>query len=185
MNAYDHQSQDPAPILIEHLSILPPGPVLDIACGYGRNAFYLAAQEGYRVIGFDQSKEAIEFCNRQAKERDLPFSAQCIDLEKQFPSESEAAVVCCFYYLDRNIIPKIKKAVKIGGVIVYETFLVDQHQHYGKPTRTSFCWGHQELLESFLDFRILYYYEGEIFPAGDKAKKSGRWVAQLLAERTQ
>ncbi len=183
MNASDHSSQEPAPLLVDHLSKLPKGLVLDIACGYGRNSFYLSAQEGYQVVGFDQSEEAIGFCNRQAKKRDLPFSARCIDLEKQFPSENEVAVVSCFYYLDRTIIPRIKKALKMGGMIVYETFLIDQHKQFGKPSRQSFCWQHNELLKSFSEFRILYYHEGRIFPSEAYDPKKGSWVAQLIAER--
>jgi len=183
MNASDHQSRDPAPFLVEQVLKVPLGLVLDIACGYGRNAFFLAARKGNRVLGFDQSEAAVDFCNREAKAQNLPFTAQGIDLEKQFPSETEAAAICCFYYLDRNIIPKIKQAVKIGGVVVYETFLIDQHQHYGKPARTAFCWEHNELLSSFLEFRILFYHEGQIFTPDDEGRMNGRWVAQLIAER--
>ncbi|HZR45680.1 MAG TPA: hypothetical protein VFA47_03165, partial [Candidatus Manganitrophaceae bacterium] len=89
-------------------------------------------------------------------------------------SEGAYDLVTCFYYLDRNLMPQIRKAVGPGGMIVYETFLIDQHRQFGKPSRPEFCWEHNELLQQFPDFRILFYFEGF----------KDRWIAQLIAERT-
>lgn len=179
----DHRSEKPAPLLVKYLPCLPKGNVLDIASGYGRNAFYLASH-GYPVAGFDRDEAAVAFCSETANRMNLPFSANCIDLEKEIPFKEDAHVlVTCFYYLDRKIIPNIKKTLRVGGVIMYETFLIDQHHRFGKPSRTSFCWEHNELLQHFLDFRILFYHEGQIFEAGESASNQGRWVAQLIAQR--
>jgi len=184
-----HQSQTPAPLLINHLPHLPKGRALDIASGYGRNAFYLAAQ-GYEVEGMDIDEEAVRFCNAEALRRKLSFVAIQRDLEKgPFVKEAGYALISCFYYLDRKIIPEMISGLRVGGVIVYETFLIDQHERLGKPSRKAFCWGHNELLQSFMRLRVLYYHEGMIFPAADipdslnERSKEGRWVAQLVAEK--
>jgi len=183
MKSSEHHSQEVAPLLRQHLSHKQKGKALDIACGYGRNALYLASQ-GFQVDGFDRDEAAVHFCNEKAERLNLPFTAKGCDLEKGRPfSENKYALASCFYYLDRSIIPQIKNALQIGGVMIYETFLIDQHKRYGKPSRTSFCWGHNELLKNFLDFRILYYYEGPIFPDREDSPEKGTWVAQLVAER--
>ncbi|MFQ5949444.1 MAG: class I SAM-dependent methyltransferase [Nitrospiria bacterium] len=185
-----HRSQVPSPLLVDHLHRLPRGRALDIASGYGRNAFYLAEQ-GYVVEGVDCDEEAVAFCNREAERRRLAFEARRVDLEKApFSLGKGYVLISCFYYLDRKIIRDMKAALRIGGVIVYETFLIDQHQRFGKPSKAEFCWEHNELLRSFNGFRILHYFEGMSFPhaASDAdptegGMKEGRWVAQLIAER--
>lgn len=183
----EHPSQTPAPLLLKYLHALPKGRALDFACGYGRNAFFLASK-GWTVTGFDRDEAAVTFCNEKAKKEDLNFSARCADLEKEIPfSDTSFDLLACFYYLDRNIIPDLKRALKIGGAIVYETFLIDQHLQFGKPSRRAFCWDHDELLRQFSDFRILFYHEGMIDAKGRPVEAlpdaDGTWVAQLIAQR--
>jgi len=179
----DHYSENPAPLLVKFLPMFPKGDALDVACGYGRNALYLAAQ-GYSVTGFDRDEAAVSFCNETALKRQLAFSAQCVDLEKETPFKSDAyALLTCFYYLDRQSIPRMKEALRVGGMLVYETFLIDQHQIYKKPSRAAFCWKHNELLRLFENFRVRHYYEGQIDASGQATSTEGRWVVQLIAER--
>ncbi len=182
-----HTSQNPAPLLVKHLARLPQGKALDFACGYGRNASFLASK-GYAVKGFDRNEAAVAFCNEKAQKEALPFTAHYADLEKETPfTDKTFELVTCFYYLDRNIITSLKQALKIGGVIVYETFLIDQHRQFGKPSRRAFCWEHNELLRTFSDFRVLFYREGMIDEKGNTVQvlsdAGGTWVAQLIAER--
>ncbi len=180
----EHRSQSPAPLLLRFLPRLPKGKALDFASGYGRNAFFLASN-GYAVEGFDRNDAAIAFCNEKARKEGHSFTAHFTDLEKEVPSKEETYdVATCFYYLDRKIISKLKQSLKIGGMIVYETFLIDQHRQYGKPSRTEFCWEYNELLHHFSDFRILFYHEGMIPPEDENTpSENGTWVAQLIAER--
>lgn len=169
-----HQTPEPSALLADHLSRFPKGSALDVAAGYGRNALFLAEQ-GYRVEGVDRDEEAVAFCNAEAKRRGLTLKAFRADLENGFVFQrARYDLVTCFYYLDREIIAAMKEALRPGGVVVYETFLIDQHRKFGRPGRSEFCWRHNELLSLFLDFRVLFYFEGE---------KKDRWIAQLIAER--
>lgn len=52
-------SQSPPPEIIELAGQLSPGQALDLGCGYGRTAIYLA-QHGWRVVGIDFVPQAIE-----------------------------------------------------------------------------------------------------------------------------
>lgn len=74
----------PAKIVVEAAAILRPGRALDLACGAGRNAHYLA-ERGWSVIGVDLSVAAIRMVNVPVLladlERDpLPFRDQSFDL---------------------------------------------------------------------------------------------------------
>ncbi len=66
-------SEEPAEYLVELVENgMVKGPVLDICCGAGNNAVYLA-KRGFRVYGIDISEKAIEL----AKERARRENAKC------------------------------------------------------------------------------------------------------------
>lgn len=52
-------SQTPNQLVASELAVLPPGRALDLACGEGRNALWLAAR-GWRVTGVDFSRVALD-----------------------------------------------------------------------------------------------------------------------------
>jgi tellurite methyltransferase len=70
-------------------------------------------------------------------------------------------VIICFNYLQRSLIPQIRDGLKKGGVIVYETYTIDQTQ-FGRPHNPDFLLKHNELQEMFRGFRCLRYREGII-----------------------
>jgi len=172
-----HENVEPASFLVEHLGLLPTGRVLDIAMGNGRNAIFLARQ-GFKVEGVDISAEAINKALKVARKEKVAIEAQVADLEKDYwikPGYYDAII--CFYYLQRSLIPQIKEGLRRGGVIVYETFLIEQMQ-WGKPKNPDFLLRHNELLDLFRDFRVLRYREGVFENHGDK-----RAIASLVAEK--
>ena len=100
-----------------------------------------------------------------------------IDLENgfQIAPESYDAIVC-FYYLHRPLIAQIRQGLKPGGVVVYETYLIDQAQ-WSKPKNPEHLLGHNELLDVFCGLRILRYREGIM---GER-----KAIASLVAQRGQ
>ncbi len=83
-----------------------------------------------------------------------------------------------FNFLDRGLIAHMKSALKPGGHIVFETFLIDQRE-IGHPKNPAYLLGHNELLELFREFRVLYYREGRIVEQSGESYKAG-----LLAEKS-
>ncbi|MHA1879395.1 MAG: hypothetical protein ACTSYG_03275, partial [Candidatus Heimdallarchaeota archaeon] len=63
---------------------------------------------------------------------------------------------------------------RTGGMVVYETFIVDQAR-FGKPKNSDHLLKHNELLDLFRDFRCLRYREG-IF-------ESRKAIASIIAEK--
>ncbi len=149
----------PSSFLVDHVDLLPKGRVLDVAMGSGRNAVYLARQ-GFEVEGIDISREALDAARVLAKEAGVNLNLKRMDLESDISLPDEVFdVVVCFNYLHRPLIPRLKEALRSGGLMVYETYIVDQAQ-FGRPRNPKHLLKHNELLEFFRDFRCIRYQEG-------------------------
>ena len=156
--------KEPLKFLKEKLDILVKGKALVLAMGEGRNAVLLA-ENGFDVDGCDISEKAIEKTRLLARESGVTLNAFVADLEEYKIPSDKYDLITCFYYTQLSLIPQIKEGLKKGGLVMFETYSIDQLK-YGKdapgPKNPSYLLKHNELLDSFRDFRILYYREGEI-----------------------
>jgi len=154
-----HYDAEPSQFLVENIDLLPKGRAFDVAMGAGRNAIYLASQ-GYQVDGVDISDEAIASAMKAARQAGVSIKAQVADLEKDFIIPRDTFnVIICFNYLQRSLLPRIIEGLRPGGMVVYETYIIDQVQ-FGRPKNREFLLEHNELLEMFRDLRCLRYHEG-------------------------
>ncbi len=165
---------EPARLLVENVELLPKGRALDVAMGAGQNAIFLAKM-GFDVEGVDISAEAVNTALSSARNAGVNIRVQVADLEGNYHVEKGVYdVIICFNYLQRSLIPQIKGGLRKGGMVVYETFIVDQTQ-FGKPRNTEYLLKHNELLNMFRNFRCLYYREGIV--------ESRKVVASIIAEK--
>ena len=141
---------DPAPLLVQVAEMLPPGRALDLACGPGRNARYLA-QLGWQVTAVDSSAVAIAQLRRQAPTVD----ARLADLELgQFTiAPNTYDLVCDFYYLQRDLFAAIREGVRPGGVFSGALHLFEEDRSRKFSLRPG------ELRNEFGGWKILYYSE--------------------------
>jgi FolB domain-containing protein len=177
---HHEDEQSAASWLVEHRALLKTGRALDLAAGQGRNALYLV-QEGFEVEGWDRDEQCLETLAANARARGLSIRTRAVDLEGEpsIPVESFDLVVV-FYYLQRNLIPSIIQSLRPGGVVVYETFLIDNHLRFNHPRHREFCLERNELLSLFSGLRILAYREGQ----DDRTRRQqGPFIASLIAER--
>ncbi len=149
----------PDPWLTRVLPLLPPGRLLDVACGRGRNALFLAEQ-GHAVHAIDYSAEGIGLLLAEAAGRQLEITAEHVDLEHTpaLPAAAFDAVIV-FFYLQRTLFPALKQSVRPGGVIVVRTFS-QAGSFSGSPRRTEFVLAPGELLSIFSGWEILLHEEG-------------------------
>jgi tellurite methyltransferase len=170
----DHDNAlEPAEFLVENRGLLPAGRVLDVAAGNGRNAIYLAGL-GFEVEGIDRSAESVAAALAAARQAGVTISMRIADLEVGRPIAPDAYdVIICFNYLQRSLVPQIKAGVRCGGMVVYETFTIDQAQ-FGRPHNPDFLLKVNELLDMFRDFRCRLYREG-VF--------GGKAIASIVAEK--
>ena len=174
MTHIHEDSLEPAQFLVENLRLLPKGRVLDVAMGNGRNAIYLA-KAGFDVEGIDMSPEAVNTALESSRKAGVTIVAHVADLESNYQIKKSAYdVIICFNYLQRSLILQIKDGLKRGGMVVYETFIVDQDQ-FGKPQNPDYLLKHNELLDIFREFRCLRYREGII--------ENRKAVASIIAQK--
>lgn len=88
------------------------------------------------------------------------------DLEQIRLPENGFDLVINVNYLQRALIPRLKAALKTGGHVIFETYLIDQRA-IGHPRNPDYLLAHNELLNHFREFRVLYYREGK-FRDGDE-----------------
>ncbi len=180
----------PTHFLVEQLHRLPRGHTLDVAAGTGRNALYLAAH-GYTVEAIDRDEQALETLVASARQRDLTnLTVRRVDLEAdpdwtlELPKE-RYDVILVFFYLFRPLFPHLLQALRPGGMLVYETFLIDNHLRHQHPRRREFCLAHNELLRLTTGLRVLQYDEGEHTSNSHERPGTGTvFTARLLAKRT-
>lgn len=156
---------------------IAPGRALDVACGQGRNALYLASL-GFELTALDISAVALEKGRKQAEEGSLSIHWQQADLEQlQFPAAHYDLIVSV-NYLQRSLIPQLKTALKTGGHVIFETYLIDQ-QAIGHPKNPDYLLAHNELLDHFRDFRVLCYREGKFRAAGEASFRAAILARKL------
>lgn len=147
--------KEPISFLRQHVDLLPPGKALDIAMGEGRNGVYLATR-GYHVLGLDISDAGLRKAQELAREFGTSIETKVVDLENARLAMNEYDVIIVSYYLQRDLFPQIKKALKCGGMIVIESYNED-HARYKPDFPKEYLLKYNELLEVFKDFYVIRY----------------------------
>jgi SAM-dependent methyltransferase len=109
---------EPKDFLAEHAALLTHGRALDIACGFGGNALYLAAG-GYRVDAVDVSEVALRQAQGEAQRRGLQDRVHLIqaDLARWWVPPTCYDLILVFYYLNRDLLPPLFTGLRPGGLL--------------------------------------------------------------------
>lgn len=162
--------------LLETIEKLRPGAAIDLACGTGRNALFLAEQ-GWTVTAVDASESAIKKLQERAAERGLHVNVQVADLTAPdfvLPNSAFDLIVIA-YYLQRDLFAELGPALRAGGVVLA---IVHIPEHGEQMTEKRASAG--ELRRFFEGWQIVHYYEG---PSRDPAHR--RPVAEIVARRSR
>ncbi len=164
----------PTILLVETLEKLPPGTAIDLACGAGRNAIYLA-ERGWTVTAIDGSEKAIDLLEQRAAERGVRVHTRVTDLtEPGFAMPPDTFdLVLIAYYLQRDLFAKAKAAVRPGGIIIAIVHTPEPDKPWSEKRAAP-----GELRTFFEGWDILWECEG---PSRDPAHK--RPVAEIVARR--
>jgi SAM-dependent methyltransferase len=163
--------------------------VLCLAEGEGRNAVFLATH-GWRVTGIDSSRTALEKAAALGQQhgvsvhwatephRESPSRLPRLwlvesDLEGYALPDARLELIVCFYYLQRSLFPAIRRALRPGGMIVYETYTVEHLAFTMGPRNPEHLLRPRELWDAFSGFELVFYRE----------LRAGKGIASLLARK--
>jgi SAM-dependent methyltransferase len=150
---------------------------LDLACGSGRNALYLA-RLGYQVDAVDISAEALSQARKSA--RGVPITWMERDLDEGLPGAlRDYDLIVMIRYLDMLLVHTAAERLHPGGYLVCETHLQTTEAVAG-PSTATFRSEPGALRQAAGDLDIVLYHEG-ITEDPDGRKVA---LAQLVATRT-
>jgi SAM-dependent methyltransferase len=152
----------PSPLMDELIALLdfdpktlkPRPTALDLGCGGGRDAVFLA-RHGWQVTAIDQEARVLKRAKQLATKSGASVKFKCCDLKKAgcFP-ESLFDLVTVVRYLNRDLFRQIDAAIIPGGYIVYQTFSSGA-EAFGSPKNPNFILQVGELAKVFSDYEII------------------------------
>lgn len=146
---------EPSPWVVKHLPLIRKGGrVLDLACGSGRHAIWIA-QQGYQVDAVDRDVQAVSGMVGMDN-----INIIVLDLEAGEwlrPDQRYDGIVVS-RYLYRPLLPILPEILNPGGVLIYETFM-EGNGRFGKPSNPDFLLLHDELLALYSPLLSIYAFE--------------------------
>ncbi|HET7786162.1 MAG TPA: methyltransferase domain-containing protein [Myxococcales bacterium] len=170
---HDPHGRAPSPPLPQAAEAIGPGLALDLACGAGRHALFLA-ERGWRVYALDASRAGISRLEDDARVRGVAqrIETRIADLESPaFQLEGEYDLVCDFYFLHRPLFAQVRRAVRPGGLFAAAL-------HLRRNDSGRFLLEPGELRAFFAGWEILLEREGEAPESGHRHA-----VAEFLARK--
>lgn len=159
-NNLSEMEKAPSTFLVEHLDSLKKGKVLEIACGAGRNAIYMAGK-GFVVEATDFSDVAITKAQNKAKAdgKEVDFKTQGLDFFLM-PIQKYESVVVVDYKCSGRLLDEIKKGLVVGGTILVEAYTYNHLKHNtGTEIEIEECYKPFELCKLLKDWNLLFYDE--------------------------
>jgi SAM-dependent methyltransferase len=153
----------PSPFVIQWTDALlrlvaAPARALDVAMGRGRHATALA-RAGFRTFGVDLAFDAVRDAVARAAADGFPVRGWCADLTRSPLPRERFELVLVTRFLHRDLFASIRQAVVPAGIVLYETFTVNQRAHGTGPTSPDHLLRPGELRDRFDGFEVLFYEE--------------------------
>jgi tellurite methyltransferase len=169
--------QAPERSVVEMFDLLPRGLALDVAAGTGRHSLLLA-RAGFKVVAIDYAEPALGTLQSIARAEGLPVWPLAADLSTFPLPRRRFDAILNLNFLDRALVPRLIDALRVGGALLFDTFLIDQAAT-GHPRNPDFMLQHYELREMLNALDLVRYREGiVVYPDGKSA-----WRATALAIR--
>ncbi len=148
----------PCRVLAENAHLLPRrGRALDLACGLGGNALFLA-ERGLETVAWDISAVAIQRLEQYAGSRSLTIETRVRDVVSLPPEPESFDVVVVCRFLDRALARSISAALRAEGLLYFQTFIQNGLPQQG-PRNPSYLLAENELLHLFSDLTVCVYRE--------------------------
>lgn len=168
-------------VLTDNEHLLPrQGVALDLACGLGGNALWLA-ERGLSVEAWDCSSVALEKLETAAKEKRLNITTRHADLEETPLPQAAFDLIVVSGFLSRSLCQDIVEALRPGGLLAYQTYTQFKPvEGLHGPGNPDYLLAQGELLQLFSDLNPCVYREEQ---GHGELEKGLRNQAYLLASR--
>ena len=154
---------------------IPSGRALDLACGSGRNALWLA-ENGWTVDAVDIAGTALDMARKAAGERGTALNLIEADLDSYALSANTYDLIVICFYLSRPLAPRVVVALKPGGFVIHQHHYQTDHDVAG-PKDKEFRLKPNELLDLYRGLRVRQYGEG-LEQEGEETFAAAHIVAQ-------
>ena len=151
----------PAYVVKKFQHLLPnQGQALDLACGLGGNALFLA-QKHLKTYAWDISPIAIKQLKKTALDKNLAIHATVQDIVKYPPEKNTFDVIIVHHFLERSILPNIITALRENGLLFYQTFTVSNlpPDQITGPKNQKYRLAKNELLHLCQGLHVIAYQE--------------------------
>jgi 2-polyprenyl-3-methyl-5-hydroxy-6-metoxy-1,4-benzoquinol methylase len=154
-------SSTPVNVLVDNHFLLPKkGCALDLACGLGENALFLA-ENGLDVHAWDISSVALNRLKQKAHQKSLKISIKQVFIQPKVLPKRAFDIIVLSHFLDRSLSNAIMESLKLDGLLFYQTYVREKTASVG-PKNPDFLLARNELLKLFQPLKIVVYRENSL-----------------------
>ena len=171
-----YRRHNPVGLLHDWLPRLPVGKALDVACGAGRNAIFLA-EAGFRVDAIDISPAGLETARREAERRGVSVNWIEHDLDLPYAFDRDYDLILVLWFVRLDLLRELCAHLAPGGFLISEQHLIADGDLAGPENpRCRFAPG--ALREAAGELEILLYEESSGLDDDGEPMASARVVAR-------
>jgi SAM-dependent methyltransferase len=171
-----YHKNNPVTLVEDWLPRFPVGRALDVACGAGRNAIFLA-QAGYQVDAIDISREGLNLARQKAENQGLSINWIEHDLDQPYPFNVNYDLIIVMWYVDLGLISRLCDCLAPGGYLLCEEHLITDREVIG-PTSSNYRVAPGVLREAVSGLEVLLYEESIAMNAEGEQVASARVVVK-------
>ena len=117
------------------------------------------AERGWDVTIWDFSAVALQNMAQIAAERKVSVKAVKADVRSADFGDEVYDLIVVFYFLEREVLPKLVPALRAGGFLLYKTYTLEQLNFEKGPKDEEYLLKPNELLRSFSRLQVVHYKE--------------------------
>ncbi len=167
-----YRKANPVCLLENWITKIPVGKALDVACGTGRNAIFMA-QAGFDVDAIDISREGLNEAKKNAESQGIDIYWVEHDFDQAYEFETDYSLIVVLWYVNLPLISRLCDNLAPGGYLLCEEHLITEQQVTG-PGNSSFRVEPGQLREAVSALDILMYKESiETNDEGEQIASAG------------
>ena len=171
-----YHKNNPVTLVEDWLPGIPVGKALDMACGAGRNAIFLA-QSGFQVDAIDISSEGLDQARQKAESQGLGINWIEHDLDQAFQFDADYDLIIVLWYVNLALVTRLCDCLAAGGYLLCEEHLITDQAVIG-PASLNYRVAPGDLIEAVSGVDVLLYEESIVINSEGDEVASARVVAR-------